>query len=242
MAERAAAGLELTAVGRTTVGRRRAEYGVVFCELPPREPRRPAKANPAAAAAPPGQRAHGTYAKAVVERCGCELCKPARTAYNRRRRQAMARPDQVWLPYVSAEPARRHLAALSAAGMGLKTVARVSGVSHGSLSKIVYGEPGRGKAPSKRIRPETLSKILQVRVTHAGGAQRVDATDTWRLIEELVAAGYSRRFLARALGSRAQQPALQIGRTMVRASTARAVEDLHRRLMSRRPPEPRGSR
>jgi hypothetical protein len=232
----------LSRVGSAAVGRRRAEYGVVFCELPPRESRPPAKAKPAAAPAPTGERAHGTYAKAVVERCHCDLCKPARTAYNRRRRQAMARPDQVWLPYVSVEPARRHLAALSAAGMGLKTVARLSGVSHGSLSKIVYGEPGRGKAPSKRIRPATLSNILEVRVSHAGGAQRVDATETWRLIEELVAAGYSRRFLARALGSRAQKPSLQMGRTMVRASTARAVEDLHRRLMSRWPTGRRGSR
>ncbi|MGH9153265.1 MAG: hypothetical protein ACRD03_12905 [Acidimicrobiales bacterium] len=232
MAERAEAGRGLS----TTLGRRRAEYGALFCELPPRGPRRAAKTKPAAQPAPAGERAHATYAKAVVEGCDCELCKAERTRYNRERRQAIARPDQVWLPYVSAEPARQHLAALSAAGMGLKTVAGLSGVSHGSLSKIVYGEPGRGKPPSKRIRPATLSKILEVRVTHAGGAQRVDATGTWQLIEELVAAGYSRGFLARALGSRAAQPSLQIGKTMVRASTARAVEDLHRRLMSRRPP------
>ena len=241
VAERAETAGALCAAGPTTVetmtvGRQRPEYGVVFCELPPREARREAKPKPAAAPTSAGVRAHGTYAKAVVERCGCERCKPARTESNRRRRQAIARPDEVWLPYVSAEPARRHLAALSAGGMGLKTVARLSGVSHGSLSKIVYGEPGRGRPPSKRIRPATLSKILDVRVTHAGGAQRVDAAATWGLIEELVAAGYSRSFLARALGSRARHPSLQIGTTTVRASTARAVEDLHRRLMGRRPP------
>jgi hypothetical protein len=119
--------------------------------------------------------------------------------------------------------------------MGLRTVARLSGVSHGSLSRIVYGEPGRGRAPSARIRPDTMRRVLAVRVAHAGGGQRVPASDTWRLIDEMVAAGYSRRFLARALGSRAEWPTLQIGKTRVRASTARAVEDLHRRLMSRPP-------
>lgn len=185
-----------------------------------------------------GERPHGTQAKAV-QGCPCERCRAAaraaRREYNRRRRQAIARPDSVWLPYVSAQPAREHLAALSAAGMGLRTVARLSGVSHGSLSRIVYGEPGRGRAPSARIRPDTMRRVLAVRVAHAGGGQRVPAADTWRLIDEMVAAGYSRRFLARALGSRAEWPTLQIGKTRVRASTARAVEDLHRRLMSRPP-------
>jgi hypothetical protein len=190
---------------------------------------------------PPGERAHGTHARAQ-QGCPCERCQAARAArreYNRRRRQAIARPDSVWIPYVSAQPAREHLAALSAAGMGLRTVARLSGVSHGALSKIVYGEPGLGRAPSARIRPDAHRRILAVRVSHAGGGQRVQAADTWRLIDELVAAGYSRSFLARALGSRAGRPTLQIGRTRVRASTARSVEDLHRRLMSRPPPRTR---
>jgi len=169
-----------------------------------------------------------------VERCRCDRCKAARRDYDRTRRRAIARPDEIWLPYVSAVPARDHLAALAAAGMGLRTVARLSGVSHGSLSKIVYGEPGRSRPPSRRIRPETLAGVLAVRACDARGGQRVDATPTWRLLDELVAAGYSRRFLARALGSQAEQPSLQVGRTTVRASTARTIEELHARLMGRR--------
>ena len=228
--------------GRTREGRSpRVEYGLVFCELPPGGslgggPKRPTRAPAPQPPARRGGREHGTYAKAVVEGCDCELCREAKVAYNRRRRQAIARPDEVWLPYVSAEPARRHLAALSAAGVGLKTVARLSGVSHGALSKIVYGEPGRGRPPSRRVRPRTLEAILAVRVTDADGRQRVSAARTWQLIEELVAAGYSRGELARALGSTASAPKLQIGRHTVLASTARAVELLHRALIGRRPP------
>ena len=138
--------------------------------------------------------------------------------------------------YVSAEPARQHLAALGQAGVGLKTVARLSGVSHGSLSKIVYGEPGRGRPPSRRIRVETSERILAVTETQAGGGQRVDAGSTWQLIEELAAAGYTRAQLARELGSQAASPTLQISRHLVRASTARAVEELHRRLIGRAGP------
>lgn len=233
--------------GGAVPARRRPEYGVVFCEVPPRDGQRRAGAKspaPSSAGSPATRigeeraRAHGTYAKAVVERCPCPRCKAARSAYNRQRRQAMAGEDHVWLPYVSAEPARRHLAALTEAGVGLKTVARLSGVSHGSLSQIVYGAPRLGRPPSRRVRRQTLERILAVHPAQAGGGQRVSAGATWTLIGELVAAGYTRAYLARALGSQAASPTLQIGRQQVRASTARAVEDLHQRLINRPPPGP----
>lgn len=229
---------------------RRAEYAVVFCEVPPREPAgnraQPAPGAPAPAKAgalsegssAPGGRAHGTYAKAVTEGCTCERCRAARRAYNRRRAQAIARPDETWLPYVSAEPARAHLVRLGRAGVGLKAVARLSGVSNGSLTKIVYGQPAKGRPPSRRIRPQTLARILAVRAPGSGGGRRVESGPTWALVEELVAAGYARAFLARALGSRSVSPRLQLGRDTVRADTAQAVEDLHRRLLGQSPTTP----
>ncbi len=216
-------------------GRGLPQYGLVFCEQPPSvPPGRPAK-RAARSTAPrtsrSAKRAHGTYAKALVEGCDCQACKAAKIAYSRRRKQAIAGGGETWTPFVDAEPARKHLAALSAAGVGLKSVVRLSGVSHGSLSKIVYGEPGRGRPPSRRIRPETLDKILAVKVTDAPGGQRVSARRTWQLVDELVAAGYTRAELAEAMGSRATTPALQIGRRTVRVSTAKAVERLHRDLL-----------
>lgn len=235
-------GEKLRAVGSGALRRGGVEYELVFCELPPRSrpagraPKSRPKAPAVRVAQPGGGRAHGSYAKAVAERCGCEACRAAKAAYNRRRNQAITRPDEVWLPYVSAEPARRHLAALSAAGVGLKTVARLSGVSHGALSKIVYGEPGRGRPPSRRVRPRTLEAILAVKVSDAAAKHRVSAGPTWQLIDELVAAGYTRAELARGLGSRAAIPNLQIGRRTVLASTARSVELMHRKLMRRRQP------
>ncbi len=203
--------------------RPRPTYGVVFCELPPPGP----GLVPAASQRPGSRRS--------VEPAGGEghaqpTSRPSDAGGGP---GAAARPK---LPYVSAEPARAHLQALADAGVGLKTVASLSGVSHGSLSKIVYGQPLKGRPPSRRIRPETLGSILAVTTAQAGGGQRVDAADTWRRLDELVAAGYTREFLARALGSRAAQPRLQVGRVRVRASTAQAVEELHRRLLGRPAP------
>ncbi len=238
------------ATGTATRRRPRAgSYGVVFGELPerrradvgPAPERRPRRSLPPRTLAGDSARAHGTYVKYVVERCGCEPCRAANRDYERRRQRAMARPDELWLPYVPAGPARRHLAALARQGVGLKTVAKLTGLAHRALTKIVYGDAVRGMAPSKRVRSETLVAILGVQVDQAGGGQKVPAGQTWALLDELIAAGYTRSFLGAALGSRAKHPSLQIRRDQVRASTARAVEALHRRLIDQQAP-PRRSR
>ena len=182
-------------------------------------------------------RPHGSYVKYVVEKCRCEPCRVANRAYERRRVRAIHRPDETWQPYVDADPAREHIAWLRTCGVGLKTVACLSGVPHGALSKLVYGDTVRG--PSKRIRPATEKKILAVMPFHATGAQKVPAGHTWRLLNELLAKGWTKGELARRLGN--QSPALQIGRDLVRASTARAVERLHAELIIQ-PAPPRRTR
>lgn len=207
-----------------TSDRRRAEYGVVFCEVPPGGPWSPAGA--------PTPRPRGSRARL---RSDAQLQAGAGGSSDQRPGQAVSSTEGVSLPYVDAEPARAHLARLSQAGVGLKRVAWLSGVSNGSLTKIVYGQPSRGRPPSRRVRPDTLARILAVTVPEPRGGQRVAAGPTWRLVDELMAAGYSRSWLARALGSEAALPRLQLGRDTVRASTARAVEDLHRRLLGGRP-------
>lgn len=126
--------------------------------------------------------------------------------------------------------------------LGLKTVAQPSGVSHGTLSKLVYGDRGRGMAPSERIRPRTNEAILAVRLKDAAAAQKVPAGPTWALLGDLLARGYARSELARALGSEAKTASLQIARDRVRASTARRVEELHHRLVALSHPGSRSSR
>lgn len=221
----------------------RAEYALVF-EEPPEPLRKPAGRNVAVEdrhlravsdyVAPDSRRAHGTYVKYVIEHCRCVPCRCANRAYENRRRQAMTRPDEVWAPYVPAEPARQHCRQLAAVGVGLKQVAKVSGVPGGSLSKLIYGDPLRRRGPSRRIRKTTADRILSVRESDLAEGARVDAGPTWTLVEELLAVGYWKVWIARQLGQRGS--GLQLSRQSVSVRNARAIAALHARCISEPPP------
>lgn len=182
--------------------------------------------------APDSHRPHGSYVKYVVERCKCERCKAANRTYEKRRVRAMARPDEVWVPYVPAGRARRHVEELMAQGIGPKSLAVMSGVPHGAISKLIYGDY-KGRGPSKRIRPATEAKLLAVTAAQATGRQHLDAGPTWVLLDDLIARGYPKAWLAKRIYRNPEAPALQISKTKVRASTARRVEALHRLLGDR---------
>ena len=186
--------------------------------------------------APDSHRPHGSHVKYVVERCKCAPCRAANRAYEKRRVRAMSRPDEVWVPYVPAGRARRHIEELRAQGIGVKTIALLAGVPHGGISKLVYGDYARGRGPSKRIRPETERKILAVTATMATGRSHVDAAPTWALLDDLIARGYPKAWVAKRILRNPGAQSLQISRTKVRASTARRVEALHRLLGDRTGP------
>lgn len=175
--------------------------------------------------APDSRRPHGTRVKYVIERCRCEPCRVANRVASRARVNAMRRPDEAWVPYIPVGPTRRHIEYLMSQGVGPKTLARLSGVPHGAISKIIYGNYKTGRK-SKRIRPETARKILAVRVDHAAGGQKIDAAPTWVLLDELLAKGWPKSHLAELIVG-PQAVSLQIRRTTVRASTARKVEEVY---------------
>lgn len=162
-------------------------------------------------------RPHGSYVKYVIEKCRCDECRTANKLYERERKARRVPP------YVGASEVRRHLAELSEAGVGLKTVAKRSGVSHGALSKIVYGSTQRG--PSKRVRRETAEKILAVTARDAANRSRIDATRTWEHVETLLARGWTRAQIGQALCG-PQAKTLQLGRETVTAAHARTIEAL----------------
>lgn len=160
-------------------------------------------------------RAHGTNAKYQVEGCRCPECSQAKSKHNR------ARARSVEPAYVAAVAARAHVRDLSEAGVGLKQIAKTSGVSQGALWKLMYGKNGK---PSKRIRRTTEQRILAVTPAAAAAGARIDATPTWVLIAEMVAAGAAKLEIAAAIG---QTGPLQLGRETVTARNARAVAQLH---------------
>lgn len=143
-------------------------------------------------------RPHGTRAKYAVEKCHCLRCSAANTNYetNRAKQKVYGR----WQPYVDATPVREHVEQLRAAGLGYKRVAALAGVTASTVSKLLYGTPGR--EPSKQVRAETAEKLLAVTATveNLAPGTCVDATGVRRRLQALVANGRSQASLAARLG------------------------------------------
>lgn len=150
--------------------------------------------------------------------CRCADCRAARARYERDRQR------RIEPAYVAADPARQHVTWLSTQGVGLKQVAKASGLPHGTISKLIYGDPARGMAPSKRIRKTTLDAILAVTPRNAADNARVDAGTTWSRIDRLIAAGVTKKAIAQRIGQ--QGPGLQLGRTTIHARHARAIAEM----------------
>lgn len=158
--------------------------------------------------------------------CRCDPCRAANRAYQRNRDRARRRPDVTVEPaYIDAGEVRRHLRWLSRHGVGLRTVAARSGVPRSALAELKTGR-------RRRCTPDTADRVLLVLPVDAADQALVDARPTWRLIDDLITHGHTRTSIARALGSTAATPALQIGRHQVTARTARKVKALHAALLA----------
>ena len=99
-------------------------------------------------------RPHGTRAKYVVEKCRCAECRRANCEYQtmRERRKAYEAWGDIEPALVPADEVREHLEFLSSAGIGLRTVARRTGLSRSTLSKL--------RRRTQRVRPRTADLIL----------------------------------------------------------------------------------
>lgn len=161
---------------------------------------------------------HGPNPGSTPGGCRCEPCRVAHAAYEKERASRVA-PS-----LVDADPVRDHLEVLAAAGVGLKQVAKVSGVAHGALWKIVYGVPSKDRPPSRRVRPETAAAILAVKPSDGADGSRVPAGPTHRHVATLVDRGWSKVAIARAVGQTG--PGLQIGKKYVTRRVARIIEGL----------------
>ena len=150
----------------------------------------------------------GTNARYVLDKCRCEPCREARSQAERRRQKYAV--GILPHPMVDARPVHEHVESLIAQGMGRKRIAAVSGVPHGSLSKLIYGDPKRSMAPSRRVRRSTADRLLATRLDVADGA-KVDRTEFDALVDELTARGWSKRQIAKRVTG-PQANALQAGR------------------------------
>ena len=152
--------------------------------------------------------------------CRCEACKRSNTEYEQGRKAARDRGERNGL--VSAAPARAHLAWLSAHGVGRMTAADAANVSSTVVGLVVDGK-------RLQIRAQTERCILAVTVDAAADRAYIDAAPTWKLLDELIAAGYNRgRLGSELIGHKVLS--LQVGRSQVTARNAERVRQMHARL------------
>ncbi len=153
--------------------------------------------------------------------CRCDLCRKANSAYERSRQAARKAGD--WNGIVSAEKARAHINRLAYHGVGRRAVGDACDVSDTILFEIATGK-------RQQIRARTERRILEVTLEAAADHALTDAAPTWKLLNTLLAAGYSKARLAIELGCKT--PALQIRKTQVHVRTAHDVRRLHARLIN----------
>ncbi len=183
-------------------------------------------------------RPHGSYAKYTLDRCRCQPCHQDSLRYANNRRRAMA--YGTWQPYVDAEPIRQHVRTLGEFGIGWMRLAVIAGVPRGMLSKLLYGDPKRGQAPSKRILPKNAAALLAIEPTieHLGAAVLIDGTGTRRRLQALVAAGWPKRQLAFHLGMDPANFGPILARDdQVKVGTFRAITALYDQLWKASPLE-----
>ena len=180
-------------------------------------------------------RPHGRT-KYVVEKCHCDTCRDDHIEYERHRRRMRAYGREA---YVDATPVRQHVNQLRASGMGWKTIAQCAGVRSSVMWKLLYGDPQRNLAPSKRVRPTTAEKILAVQFDPSLLADGclVDGTGTARRLRALVALGWSQNRISAQMGISRENFQHTISGRPVRARTARSAAALYERLWNTAPPE-----
>lgn len=165
---------------------------------------------------------HGTRVRYMTG-CKCMLCRAANSRYESER--AAARKNGDWNGLVPADLARLHIVRLSRKGIGRRVLSDASGVARSMIADI--------RAKRKlRIRMRTHRAILAVDTDARGAATLVEAKPVWTQINRLLHEGFTRRELARRLGSKAKSPALQIRPHVVTAKTAMRVEKLHSEVMA----------
>ena len=171
--------------------------------------------------------------------CGCqEVCLPADRAYAARVRRLKAYGR--WQPFTDAGPAREHAQVLVGAGIGMRRIAELAGVTPCAVWNLLSGQPGRGTPPARRIRTETARRILAIRPIEANQDwnARVDATGSRRRVQALVALGWSMRSVAAMMPIEpAYLRAIVRDRPQVTAKTARKVRAAYDQLWDQVPSE-----
>lgn len=185
---------------------------------------------------PQARHEHGTRLAYTLDGCRCYPCSEARSRYQRQ--LAYGRGT-----FVDAEPVRRHVLALRAAGLGVRRIEARSGVSRSAIVALLHGRrrsAERRDPPKRRVSRKVADALLAVPMPEVGdlGAHLpIDATGTRRRLQALSVIGWSNVKLGRELGMTPSNYGTFLRSSQVLARHALEVRALYDRL-STTPPEP----
>ncbi|MGH3979925.1 MAG: helicase associated domain-containing protein, partial [Pseudonocardiaceae bacterium] len=169
---------------------------------------------------------HATRA-GYAKGCRCDPCTDANRSFEH------DRANGAGTDLVCAATARGHLRILTGRAATHKALARAAGLNVKTITEVADGTLAR-------IRPETHTAILALTMHAAADATRpgrwasVPAGPTWQLLDDMIARGWPKAWIAREIGH--DGAALQLHRDRVSAANAAAVAQLDSRLGRRRPP------
>lgn len=175
-----------------------------------------------------GDARHGTRT-GYVKGCRCQPCTDANRVAQASRDQR-ARVGGPSTDLISAARARGHLRILTGQGASQKGLARAADLNVKTIVDILEGQ-------RTRIQPDTERIVLaitmnDVRQSHAPGTL-IPAAPIWQLINDMVARGWPKSWIAREAGL---GNSIQLKTDQVTAGNAQRIAELHAQLDGITPP------
>lgn len=143
---------------------------------------------------------HGTRSR-YNSGCRCDECRRANREYERRRTMTKVAVEcGMPSPMVDAEPVRRRILDLLAAGYSRREICRISGLARSTLHSITTAHHRTGK-PVKMVRRETKDAVFAIRGRRSlSGHQIVSARWMADQVERCLSLGVSVAGISRVTG------------------------------------------
>lgn len=135
-------------------------------------------------------------------------------------------------PLVDAEPARRHVRELMAAGVSYARIARAANVTTSTVNHMLY--PRSGRPITERLNHENARRILAVDVAQVPTGL-VDPTGARRRLQALMAIGWPALSLGGSLGLHPGYVREIQRRPTIYATTAHAMAVTYNKLWDKQP-------
>lgn len=182
---------------------------------------------------------HGTSLAYKYDRCRCEPCTNAASTESLARARQKAYGRLVPVEWVDAAPARQRVQNLMADGYPLHAIAGAAGLDLSKITRLVYGLPSAGAAPTEKLRAADVQAVLQAVLNWRDMPDRtlVPAIGSQRRIRALSRLGWPANMIAQRIGTSQAHLSGIADRKRITAAMARAVAGVYDQLAMTPAPE-----